>query len=64
MILLGQIAGGEDSSTPLQATNVSSTKRVNKVLCILLTVGGILLFTRHIRLIGLVKKLVGYLLLL
>ena len=50
---------GEESSTPLQATNVSSAKRVNKVLCVLLTVGGILLFTRHIRLIGLVNKLGG-----
>ncbi|KJR49052.1 hypothetical protein UF75_0567 [Desulfosporosinus sp. I2] len=57
------VLGGEDSSTPVQVTSVSSAKRVNRVLCILITVGGILLFTRHRRLIGLAKAWAGYLLL-
>jgi|GEM_PF-5795003 len=49
----------EKPLTPAMVTSVSSVRRLNKVLYILLTAFGILLISRHKKLIGLVNWLGG-----
>jgi len=49
----------EEQSTPVLVTSAYSAKGLNKVLGMLLTAGGILLITKHKRLIGLATSLGG-----